>query len=396
MQAFAIDRARLMPASHDALSTLMHYFETSLSTQSLHFLSHILHKNPLALQQLPVKLKRHVNSFKGTFTATHLDTVIDAFYQQQRCDLVRLKKEDYVQLQTACIPPIAITQASATTLQLLSQLSLFVEDTPLHQTIQAMMPWILHAAHDSPLRTFNQLRAMWYKKISNPALHALIDCVLHRLILLSTALIEGPTRHMPLSELFFIIEAFDEPHADASDFLNQLNAALLVISLCHHQPLAIYDTMVHDAILLQEKRPDLSCFQDFFSSAAFQTYFKEQHPYAMLDPFVFLSSFTLHQDKTLQQHIESSLNRVGYIIFTANKLISMGFSPRSPLAYRHGLFQPLINPERVVTHAKNLKHWQAFFNTLSIKQQEHCQKIFKSIRYDAIESTSTTQNLLKK
>lgn len=58
------------------------------------------------------------------------------------------------------------------------------------------------------------------------------------------------------------------------------------------------------------------------------------------------------------------------LVFVANKLMSMRFSPKSLAAAASGRFQPLINPQVPVRDAENLRALKQFYDSLDKPQQE--------------------------
>lgn len=72
----------------------------------------------------------------------------------------------------------------------------------------------------------------------------------------------------------------------------------------------------------------------------------------------------------IEREAELNTNRLGSLVFVANKLVSMGFSPRSASVATTGFFQPLITSNVPQTDAKNFKALKLFLDTLQPNQRQ--------------------------
>ncbi len=99
----------------------------------------------------------------------------------------------------------------------------------------------------------------------------------------------------------------------------------------------------------------------------------------------------------IEREAESNNNKIGSLVFVANKLVSMGFSPRSASVATTGFFQPLITPSVMQTDSKNFKALKLFLETLKPNQRNQLinELLLSSlVRYrnmptNTMESTST-------
>lgn len=72
----------------------------------------------------------------------------------------------------------------------------------------------------------------------------------------------------------------------------------------------------------------------------------------------------------IDREIEFCKSQKLSLVYVANKLVSMRFSPKSPAGAATGHFQPLINPLVPVRDADNLRAFKSFYYNLNESQQE--------------------------
>lgn len=448
---------------------LIDYFSEPLSAQSLAFLDAICEKNPLALKKLPEKLKRNAAQLKTQLKAYHVDQAIEALYQQMNLphDLIHiinthLKHHPGSIMNTTLSPYDCNINTQTHILKVMEHLNLLNQTHDHVSFIRTMVHMLLnqpdidaepqHRAHEAMQRLAHN-----FQLEPNTPMYAGVAFIINRILVLGTTLIHGPTRAMDLSELFFIVEevasnaGFSVMHPSNAGLIQELNAIMLTVGLCHKKPIALYDLVVRETTLntLKQHIKTPLVLDDFFMNHAFHDYFAEQKT---SNHNAFLLSFTAHfkralkanrdQDiivfmttchhalrhealfmdwfenachhndlihrmqalffSSLEHHITFSLSQVGSLVFVANKLISMGHPPRAATVAKTGCFQPLITPNVSLTDAKNLKAFELFFRTLSLASQD---KLFKELilfmiltdqtKSGANESTSRCQNLLE-
>lgn len=225
-------------------------------------------------------------------------------------------------------------------------------------------------------------------------------------------------------------------HESNKNLVFNINITMLTLSVCKKNPSALYDIAAltdqqtktnilpllkryhNQPLLIEEffqsnnfyryfgKRKSLDAInqQAFLISIAAQLRFQAKHKkckdtkdilkfikttriqYKMHESIeMFMEYFTTHAYQTnmlikiervffttMKRRSTYRLSQVGSLVFTANKLISMGLSPRSMTVAATGLFQPLINPDAARIDAKNLKAFNDFFNqlkTTALKQR---------------------------
>ncbi len=286
--------------------------------------------------------------------------------------------------------------------------------------------------HNNPEKTLAWLNQALQIPPNSP-LALLLDFLIDRIITLGSTLIESPVRTMGLSELFFIFEELavqanlPVTHESNARLLADINAIMIAMNVCIKNPIAFYDVVNLQqnskiALLMNLKRyvQEPLILERFFSTPEFHHYFgkrdaeennnkeaflmalapcvtahaqqnpnfsaflntcKKQLP-LMLHDKKFSQWFmrecqqknTVHLDSLFFVQIanEESLRstQIGSLVFAANKLVSMGFSPRSASTATSGSFQPLIRPDVPMTTSKNLKSLSAFYNGLDASHQQ--------------------------
>ncbi|MDP3706418.1 MAG: hypothetical protein Q8R24_11025 [Legionellaceae bacterium] len=106
----------------------------------------------------------------------------------------------------------------------------------------------------------------------------------------------------------------------------------------------------------------------------------------------------------IEREVELNNNRIGSLVFVANKLVSMGFSPRAASVATTGFFQPLITPNVLQTDAKNFKALELFLETLQPNQRKqltHELMLSALVRYrkrptNTLETTSNQPKIATK
>jgi len=91
----------------------------------------------------------------------------------------------------------------------------------------------------------------------------------------------------------------------------------------------------------------------------------------------------------IERELELNNHRSGSLVFVANKLVSMGFSPRSASVATTGFFQPLITTNIRHTDALNLAALKKFYDQLKPKPQRQLIKellLSSLIRYRKMPS----------
>ena len=82
----------------------------------------------------------------------------------------------------------------------------------------------------------------------------------------------------------------------------------------------------------------------------------------------------------IEREAEQHNNRLGSLVFIANKLVAMGFSPRSASVATSGFFQPLITTHVPKTDLENFKSLKIFLETLKPNHKKQLtQEIILSV-----------------
>ncbi|MDA9271974.1 hypothetical protein N9Q05_01145 [bacterium] len=234
-------------------------------------------------------------------------------------------------------------------------------------------------------------------------------------------------------------------HESNERFLSDINAIMLAMSVCKKNPSALYDVVALQQnnnktgtlSLLNRYYNKPLLLDQFFKSSHFHRYFGKRESLDHINQQAFLISlanqFTFQPENdqadematiikfidlsrkkaktnvsdigfiewfegdavqlsllkkvqngfftTIERRSTHRLSQVGSLVFVANKLISMGFQPRSVTVAATGLFQPLISPDVARIDAKNLKSLHQFFNQLqsTALQQQLANEILLAV-----------------
>lgn len=234
--------------------------------------------------------------------------------------------------------------------------------------IQADLP----IAHDSNLPLISEINAVMLSLsicVEQPtAFYDIVTLQQHDVETETLPILRRYYQAPLLIEQFFSSNQFHRyfGNRDSLDAINQ-EAFFMTLAPCllmqnrgqeDHQPIAKSD-FIHFIQVCRKQRTvilDSQKFMDWFEQACIAINIED-----LLKLFFF---------ETIEQKISVCLSQVGSLVFVANKLISMGFSPRSTTAAATGLFQPLISPDIPMTTTKNLKAINVFYNNLEQSLQK--------------------------
>lgn len=248
-------------------------------------------------------------------------------------------------------------------------------------------------------------------------------------IILATTTIHSHVRSINLNEVFFVLQALYQPSAlqtSHDEFFKDLDVMMLALSVCKKRPFVIYDVLVSQQTNILKELPDYFtsplCLEVYFRSGFFSAYFK-QDAKEKINRQAFLLSMsqtlsyeamskydnrsilafiqicqkqrTKYKNKNdftrwyklafsaqkiqhrlqrllfdqMSNYNDNQLSDIGSLIFSANKLITLGYSPRSTHVASLGLFQPLIDANIIHTDVKNRHGFKDFYFTLTSTEQ---------------------------
>ena len=320
-----------------------------LNKQSLVFLSLLNTKNKVVYDALMLRLKNLCKINKVFLRGYHLDTVIDSLCQQMKLPervlefippFLKDQKINYKavlhQLRLVHRPKLDSTakdtkrlhhaaphalEIRERTMLMLNVLGLFPDLEEGNTFIRDLISFMIEFHDEEQINkgpfmsveeaTVDHILTWLHKPLqldTRPQLKELIAYLANRVIILGTTMIFSPLHTLDLSELYLLIEdsAIEAELVVIKDSNRPLDklakAAMLVTGICDKNPAALPAVVTEQASNVDISTLMLlnNCFkaplfmEQFFATAAFKPYYKEDGTCSAVDHQAFLMTLTPH------------------------------------------------------------------------------------------------------
>lgn len=411
-------------------TTLKSLIKGDLHPDSLIFLDKLISKNQFALNKIITKLK----PLKNEIYAFQINTIVKSITESIKLpDLLKSVTNidsEYPELLKKITQEIKDSPLVQVILHMINTLNLLPEAQTLHLIVALLISNYessLSAGDELPLPNVIAKRILSGNCINEKSDLARLITIIAERLYFSLSTVKNQSRQMYLSELFFLFDDLNESATNNPQLMQHINAIMLILSV---YKLKIANVS-YDLFLYRQKNNPTSLDEElysllkepltlnlFFDSQEFEHYFGKNISDQLINRNAFLGSLAyyalsssrkksrriylklnnlIEQSKNMhrlefqcwfmQMVIENDiittelldiieqesayhLKHVASLVFTANKLVSLGFSPRSSSVAATGHFQPLINSTAPRTDANNIKAFKNFHNNLNLNLQK--------------------------
>ncbi|MDP3561246.1 MAG: hypothetical protein Q8R83_03605 [Legionellaceae bacterium] len=164
---------------------------------------------------------------------------------------------------------------------------------------------------------------------------------------------------------------------DSADFFHYFHESSVKKQTSQQAFLMSFVNYLHAVIHKQYEKPDNNVqiiFQFLESSRKYRAKMNQHEFIQWFENSISEHNIDNHlQDfllKAIEHEAELNSNRIGSLVFIANKLVCMGFSPKAASIADAGSFQPLITPHTPQTDIKNISALKLFLTNLKPDQQK--------------------------